>query len=111
MGTRCNIIIKEGRKKYTLYHHLDGYPEGIGRDLKEFLDGWKKWDWYGYDIANALVKRTGECVNYEISDGIHGDIEYLYIIDCIRKTITCYERKDWNVYGKDIERKDWIVEI
>lgn len=108
MSTRCNIIIKDSRNKVVLYHHHDGYPQGIGQDLKEYLTGFRYW--YGSTIANGLIKRT-DCVNYEISFGVHDDIEYLYVIDCNKKTLKCYERKDWNVHGKDLLRDDWEIEL
>lgn len=33
MSTRCNIIIKDrGDRRIYLYHHHDGYPEGVGSE-------------------------------------------------------------------------------
>ena len=37
MSTRAHIRIKDGDEQIMLYHHHDGYPDGVGRDLKEFL--------------------------------------------------------------------------
>ena len=107
MSTRCNVIVKEGKSKVYLYHHHDGYPEGVGMTLKNYLQNCKFW--YLSIIATDLVKLADD--EYRISDGVHEDIEFLYVIDCRKKTLKCYERKDWNVVGKDLLRDDFEVEI
>lgn len=107
MSTRCNVIVKEGKSKIYLYHHHDGYPEGVGMFLKNFLQGVKFW--YNDIIATDLVKLADD--EYGISNGVHEDIEFLYVIDCRKKTLKCYQRKDWNVIGKDLLRDDFEVEI
>ena len=107
MSTRCNVIVKEGKSKIYLYHHHDGYPECVGMFLKNFLQGIKFW--YNDIIATDLVKLADD--EYRISNGVHEDIEFLYGIDCRKKTLKCYGRKDWNVVGKDLLRDDFEVEI
>lgn len=88
MSTRCNIIVKAKGNKITLYHHWDGYIEGVGQDLvnklKPFFDSNNKCYWS--DVVNMLVKNK-EDEGYEITSRIHGDIEYLYTIDTDKKTI------------------------
>ena len=38
MSTRANIFIHDNDKeKENLYHHYDGGPEGVGRDLERIL--------------------------------------------------------------------------
>jgi len=40
MSTRANIFIRndyDDRDKVILYHHCDGYPDGVGRDLRSIL--------------------------------------------------------------------------
>lgn len=38
MGTRANIVIMDGRKVVlTLYKQMDGYPTGLGEEIKEAL--------------------------------------------------------------------------
>ena len=78
-----------------LYHHYDGSPSGVGRELESFLrgrndgnapDGTPTWD--GERIAEELESsRSG----YIRSDGNHGDVEYGYVIDCERRTLTCFD--------------------
>lgn len=38
MSTRAHIRVMDSSGIIMLYHHCDGYPEGIGRDLKSVLD-------------------------------------------------------------------------
>ena len=97
MSTRATILIKSAEKKESvrIYHHLDGYPDGIGSDLKAYTSTLRWWDVYG--IANDLIKgRCGMVGNspddgYELTSCQHGDEEYAYLIDCDAKTLTCYE--------------------
>jgi hypothetical protein len=40
MGTRTLVHIKDGRKTIaTIYRQYDGYPSGIGEDIKRILNG------------------------------------------------------------------------
>ncbi len=38
MATRAHLIIKDkdGDERF-IYHHWDGYPEGVGKEVREFL--------------------------------------------------------------------------
>ena len=90
MSTRCNVIVKDKFDRIWLYHHHDGYPEGVGQDLvNRFKEKFEKNEkiWWS-DIVNKLVKDQND--EYEISDGEHSDIKYCYTIDCDKKTI-CYQ--------------------
>lgn len=100
MSTRCCVkVIKsfEGKTAKTaevmLYHHYDGYPEGVGADLVERSAKWSKTyperGWDIDDIVNGLVKDDSDC--YEYTAYNHIDIEYLYTIDCNNMTIKCNE--------------------
>ena len=113
MSTRCNIIVKAKGKKITLYHHWDGYLEGVGQDLVNkfknmFIDNNKC---YWIHAVNMLVKdKTDD--GYEISDGIHGDIEYLYTIDTDKKTIK-YQTVGYgiNFEQKFFRKRDVITDL
>lgn len=82
-------------KYIHLYHHWDGSPSGVGRELDRFLCGRNDGDdsngmptWDGERIAEELLTtRQG----YEKSDGNHGDVEYGYVIDCTKRRLTCYD--------------------
>lgn len=111
MSTRCNIILNgyARDKKIYLYHHHDGYPSGVGADLAEFLKqrGCKKdGRWDEELIATALVKKQDD--EYECSAGLHGDIEYLYVIDAPYGKLRCYE-VDWKVVGWDKPMNEELI--
>ena len=56
MSTRATILIKEkDQKDIWIYHHCDGYPKGVGSDLKNYLKT-QKYGWNAYEIANDLIK-------------------------------------------------------
>lgn len=109
MSTRSMIIVKNAFAEVKLYHHCDGYPEGVGFDLMgRFADSFanlKSIDMKAdvENVANELVKDTHD--RYEITIYNHVDIEYEYIIDCDLCKILCFEiRKDWDT-GLTMERK------
>ena len=90
MSTRCNIIVKDetGNRIY-LYHHSDGYPEGVGTDLAHWAKtrNWGKYCNSAHHIATALLKGLPspfygyEDRDYELTSGLHGDIDYFYIVN------------------------------
>ena len=105
MSTRATILIREKNEPDVhIYHHCDGYPEGIGSDLKHYLNSLKYWE--SENIANALIKGIAveDDNGYQLTSCQHGDEEYAYLIDCDNKTLTCYEigwdQFEWN--EKDI---------
>ena len=128
MSTRCNVIIKDEYDKLYFYRHSDGYPEGAMPTLKLFIDwlkdgkirdnvgqaagwliilgameydsipGYARPDYYG-------SPKDFKCGAYEPTTGIHGDIEFLYIIDLKAKTVGCYD--EWSDEGKGLN----LVEI
>lgn len=77
MSTRCNIVIKKGDDTLYLYHHFDGYPEGVGGELLDLRDMLKS-DMTPQDVHYSLVYLYGD--EYELTDRLHGDIEYVYFI-------------------------------
>ena len=81
MATRSNIIIKQGRNKIYLYRHWDGYPSETGRDLLTRLLESRRHD-EGQAFLSNLIRANREDWEgkplYELTDRIHGDIEYLY---------------------------------
>ena len=97
MSTRCNVIVKENDGKFfQLYHHHDGYPEGVGADLEEYIeqmddeclvDGKKFVDFL------CDPKRDDEYEYEGINVCPHSDIEYLYIIDLQKREISCFHVK------------------
>lgn len=97
MSTRATICIKEkDSQDIWVYHHCDGYPNGVGSDLKKYLNT-LKYRWIACEIANDLIKdRVNlEDDGYELTSGQHGDEVYGYLIDCDEQTIKCYSI-NWN---------------
>lgn len=95
MSTRSQVKIIGDSTVLSLYHHCDGYPEGVGFDLMDrFYNSMLKMKercgrlWFD-DVANSLVKDTND--RYEITSVEHGDIEYEYIVDLIHNEIRCFE--------------------
>jgi hypothetical protein len=77
MGTRANIVIEYGKTRIFLYRHWDGYLASAGADLVEAVNKRQS----ATELLGALLaeKFDGEDkAVYEITSGIHGDIEYLY---------------------------------
>ena len=93
MSTRSNVIIGD----VQFYHHWDGYPEGVGADLAYFianvnagyLPAWNKsiGKLAEYVRYNGIPGRLGSergadtAYEYEEEQGLHGDIEFLYLIE------------------------------
>lgn len=109
MSTRCcvKVIKKFSDDKIAevmIYHHCDGYPEGVGVDLvnrsKKWGTGWQfkqERSWNIDNVVNSLIKDEND--RYEFTAYNHIDIEYLYTIDCDAKTIKCNEA-NW-IFGED----------
>ena len=85
MSTRAAIIIKDSKSKYNVYHHCDGYPEVVGKELERVYRNCDPID------ATEAKKRLLEYDNeYEDTDYIHSDEEYIYVVDTDERKIECY---------------------
>ena len=99
MGTRGNVIIKEtkeGKFLCNIYHHMDSYPEGLGKTLADFLKDRKVVNGLGDDekVSNGpwdlaaqivcLLKETPENAGmvylYPTEKIEIGENDYTYII-------------------------------
>lgn len=114
MSTRCQIRIQDEFRSVDLYHHHDGYPEGVGADLKEYCSMLPngKWSYWSIRrIANDFLKgelKLEHCdgtiepdMGYELTLGFHSDIEYAYLIDCEKRTLEC-RKLAWDEDYKDL---------
>ena len=88
MSTRCNIIVQDSNNSCQLYHHCDGYPSGVGAELKEFLNT-VDFSRSAEEFAEELEKWDHSYENEGIFATPHGDIEYLYKIDLTQGILTC----------------------
>ena len=84
MSTRTNIIVKIGETTIYLYRHCDGYLVETGADLLvKTRAALNRHEGRCSDTgaATALVRALmAEHYVYEITSGLHGDIEHLYTI-------------------------------
>ena len=110
MATRCTIKIISDSDIQYFYHHWDGYPKGVGYDIFNYLSIKDNWNFYEIvkDMNSGFV---GDDPTYDPSEGIHGDENYIYVIDCKQKKFTCYknEKLTWNEC--DIFKEENIVII
>lgn len=111
MSTRSNTVIKKvnenGEIEYAqLYMHHDGMPDSLGQWLTEYMAEINAMPdpesekilrnpvslakWLAHDDRNGEYEYEGTNVS------LHGDIEYLYVIDLTEETITCYSIWEWN---------------
>ena len=85
MSTRAAIIVRDNKSEYNVYHHCDGYPEGVGRELERV---YKNCD--QIDAAEAKKRLLEYDREYRDTDCIHGDEEYIYVVDTDERKIECY---------------------
>lgn len=95
MSTRSNILIieKDSDNKFVAtqyYHHCDGYLEGVGEELRLYAVTGVGFSAISNEELDVNIKKLlsedsqyEQEDNYDFSekDGIHGDIEYLYVLD------------------------------
>jgi hypothetical protein len=121
MSTRANVIIKDKHTELYFYRHSDGDPGCTGESLQEFVKGYTtkkfrldamqssgwlviqgqselKADDTGYDYGKIMGWKVGY---YEPTNQIHGDVEYIYVIDLNKLTLSCHKPKEsGNKIGK-----------
>lgn len=85
MSTRAHIIVrKEGEPNHYVYHHHDGYLEGVGEDLKLFISCFSSCDKDIFDPEVFCKSLTLYDSAYEYENtGLHGDEEYIYNIKLV----------------------------
>lgn len=105
----------------TLQKFIEWIRRGIIRDTADQAAGWlillgaKEYNQgdYTQDYKELPAEKAFEpkssnsgmgwkCGAYEPTSGVHGDIEYLYVIDCEAATITCYDSWDDNGKGENV---------
>ena len=108
MSTRCNVIINNGEKSADptiFYHHCDGYPDGVGNELKNILKQYTS-DNNTYSISEIISEIMNKSDEYELENRIAGDIEYLYDIIVYKGNIfyTCYKVPACGSYDINTEK-------
>lgn len=115
MSTRSNIIlVTPDNKAHQFYHHCDGYLSGVGEELRTKLVysiGMNQVikDMSLYDILLGEIHKDEDYEDEyksEMSErnGIHGDIEYLYVI----KNDSLYYVNEWGLCEKLNTNQDLV---
>ena len=88
MSTRAYIRIKkDGEDAVQFHHHCDGYPSGVGSCLVDLLSRYIG-EWSPVKLGTFINKEDDA---FEFIDcGPSWDHEYLYLIDCNKKELSCY---------------------
>lgn len=117
MSTRASIVVREkniDRKnnlksstRVFLYHHSDGYPSFLGALLSNYVkENFQEGKTFPdvESIANELVKqgipykdneKTRIDDSFRCAYDLHGDIEYIYIIDTPSSVFDKNENGEW----------------
>ena len=88
MSTRSNTIIKDldsGREIF-MYRHCDGYFSGAGFDLLDFakkMNVLSEWE----DVSKLAMELEETDLGYEPTEGLHLDIEFIYLLEVQNKKI------------------------
>lgn len=96
MSTRANILIINSDNTITqYYHHCDGYPSGVGEELRRCSligIGINSLTKENVDVATKTILNTDSDYEEEYSMGfeehnhLHGDLSYLYVLDLAKYT-------------------------
>ena len=95
MSTRAHIRVQNEYGHISLYCHCDGYPSGLGMVLKRYLSSQEIWE-ADYIARNLIIGQDIDddfFYNHQIrpTTCVHGDEAYIYVIDCDKKILDCYE--------------------
>lgn len=97
MSTRSQIrVIGRDGTVIDLYHHCDGYFEGVGNHLQVILADTRN----ELKFLAALMNSADEMSGYELTDTLHGDIEYFYLVD-FKNSIFKGWRCQWQPWPKE----------
>ena len=95
MSTRSNILIikKDSDNNFFVtqyYHHYDGYLEGVGEELRLYAITGVGVSAISNEALEVSIEKIlsedpeydrEDSYNFSEEDELHGDIEYLYILD------------------------------
>lgn len=91
MSTRANIVIRndyDDKEKVVIYHHCDGYPEGVGKDLTSILQKYSE-----NEHANATKEELANFIcnadsDFRITTPFeNADAEYIYEINSAKRHV------------------------
>lgn len=99
MSTRCQVEVIANGLSVMLYHHCDGYPEGVGYCLERIIR-FKREFYSASDLINRMVKKG----KFEITFGNHSDIEYFYELNFDKHEVNCMAVNNWGDTMEILER-------
>jgi hypothetical protein len=126
--SKCTVPLGEDPDKIILFHHCDGYPDGVGSELVDFLRQFCKrlselnefqsnfsqhnYDWSPETVAAFITDRD---MSYRRITDIPRSTEYVYIIDTNKKRLSCHGTDgcsdvDLDCLGDRIELPDNIFD-
>lgn len=109
MSTRSHIIVKDEETTHYVYHHSDGYLDGVGAEIKDFASNFAKSEYYkNSDIFCRELENWDDSYEYE-DCGLHGDEEYLYTVKIKEGTI---EVSAQELHCTNIDtgwKEDWVA--
>ena len=85
MSTRCQIRLIEDDEHIDLYHHCDGYFDGVGKELADSLQIESS------SMSRFLAELLTNYDSYEVTDALHGDIDYFYSLDFSKQKFIGYK--------------------
>ena len=97
MGTRANIIIREGRRKVILWHHWHGEPWRLGYSLMGAAETANTQDLSIEYLATGIINGELCCETCRLDFELDEADEYIYEITRRRGRwkVTCY---DWGEF-------------
>lgn len=112
MSTRAHIKVTEGQESVYIYHHCDGYPDGVGIDVENCLESIGFFDKSQTQDLGTVVSNICEIDDgYRVDEGIHGDEEYLYVVDINERLLNVYFIPDFDMPEDEIIQEKNLVEI
>ena len=106
MSTRCQVNVIANGLSVMLYHHCDGYPEGIGYCLLKILEKYK----HNNRLVDYLINNMVKNGNFEITFGNHLDIEYYYELNFDKKQVNCMAVNNWGKTMEILEHIDLVYD-
>ena len=111
MATRASIIMKEkGKPIMAMYKHYDGYPSGLGKTLKDIIEGGKLVNGLGLkqnigevfngagcmfaSIIAKLKTQPGDVYITSLDDVGKSGEDYIYEIDVVDSEANLTQRKN-----------------
>ena len=83
MGTRSLTVLEmeDGTEIAVMYRQYDGYPEGHGQELKEFLAGFEIVNGFGCGDDQPIKQANGmDCLAAQIIAHFKTDIGNIYLM-------------------------------